>query len=569
MQTATKTRPCFRTDLVAQPIEEKGQVFVDVTDPDTGATFRFYEVEYSVASAMDGARDLQSLRAWARDEIGVEPTDDELTTVVATLAELGYLADAAASDQGGVELGQAGRAQGAEPRSSPAGEDVELGYAGAGAPAQAVVPSTSSPTPAAGLEESFEGLMEDAGAVPTEVSRAGTNPFARSNRIPISADDGEEVTTEAVSPLRRSEGSLRGRALQTDDEDGPTNIPDPASALDDDEVSVDLSDHLSIGTDDVKEAVRQSRVTKLPTAPEGADVADAADEPAAATEKASAADTPKSAASASAERAAVAKPTEPAGAAGPAKEGSPMGVALLVVLLVVAVAGLGYYGYAHLGLFGGGAQAAEPADAAAAAEPSPPTAVLEGEDVEPAFLEAPAAGAVSWIAASGATVAEGDEIAQLQGYAEAAEALEYQLGEEARLQDRLDQATAEDDRRAMRQVEEKVEEAQEGVTEAEEELSRFRVLATQSGIFEPEIEEGAELEQGATLGVIAAEARTIGVFEVGEPDAFAAGQAVTLAAEGAGEVASCDVIAMDASTITIACAPGSPVGPGDTATLRQ
>jgi hypothetical protein len=48
------SRPRFRTDLVAEPIEEAGQRFVDVIDPDTGSAFRFYDVEYSLACAMDG-----------------------------------------------------------------------------------------------------------------------------------------------------------------------------------------------------------------------------------------------------------------------------------------------------------------------------------------------------------------------------------------------------------------------------------------------------------------------------------------------------------------------------------
>ena len=60
MQTATD-RPRFRDDLVAQPLEEEGIRWVDVTDPNSGSTFRFYDVEYSIACAMDGARDIEGL----------------------------------------------------------------------------------------------------------------------------------------------------------------------------------------------------------------------------------------------------------------------------------------------------------------------------------------------------------------------------------------------------------------------------------------------------------------------------------------------------------------------------
>ena len=50
--------PRFRTDLVAEPIDDGGKRFIDVVDPDSGNGFRFFEIEYSLACAMDGARDI-------------------------------------------------------------------------------------------------------------------------------------------------------------------------------------------------------------------------------------------------------------------------------------------------------------------------------------------------------------------------------------------------------------------------------------------------------------------------------------------------------------------------------
>ncbi len=586
METAMKTRPRFRTDLVAQPIEDKGQVFVDVTDPDTGATFRFYEIEYSVACAMDGARDLEALRAWARDELGVEPSHEELSTVVATLDELGYLdhgpgaPSAASTIPGGaeaprasdVELGSAGVSPGSAPRPKAAAEDMALGQAGAGSRAEAAVPATSG----AQGEASFEGLMED-DAGSSEGSRAGTNPFARTS-LPIQAGEGDEEAVPAKpASSMGSGGALRDRARQTDDEDGPTNIPAPQSQFDEEEVSVDLSDHLSIGTDDVKEAVRQSQVMKIPEAPE----ADA--EPAKASEDAAKkkaadkaekaakeqkADKPASkSASKSAEMAAVAKPKEPPPAA---SEGSGLRVALVVILVFALLGGAGYYAVFHLGILDDGdSQAAAPADAAEPAAPPQPTAVLSEEDVEPVFLEASDAGEVSWIAETGAAVAEGDEVLRLAGYEERAEALGERIDEETELQDRLDQATAEDDRRRMQRIESRVEDAQAQVAEAEAELEAYRVLAPQDGIFEADVELGDELEAGDPMGVIAAEPRHIGVFEIDTAEAFSEGQAVTLTSEGAGEVASCEVTAAGTMTITVACPTSSPFGPGDTVGLSH
>ena len=73
----TTARPRFRTDLVAEPVEEGGHRYIDIVDPDTGNGFRFYDVEYSLACAMDGERDLvvhsraarEALDAWAEDWI--------------------------------------------------------------------------------------------------------------------------------------------------------------------------------------------------------------------------------------------------------------------------------------------------------------------------------------------------------------------------------------------------------------------------------------------------------------------------------------------------------------------
>ena len=84
-------RPRFRTDLVAECIEAEGQRFIDVIDPDTGDGFRFYEVEYSIACAMDGELDLAGLVQWAKEELGIEPSPAEIESVISTLGHLGYL----------------------------------------------------------------------------------------------------------------------------------------------------------------------------------------------------------------------------------------------------------------------------------------------------------------------------------------------------------------------------------------------------------------------------------------------------------------------------------------------
>ena len=83
--------PRFRQDLVAEPIDDGGARFIDVMDPDSGNMFRFYEVEYSLACAMDGERDVAGIVQWAQEELGLTPTPAEVRTVIATLGDLGFI----------------------------------------------------------------------------------------------------------------------------------------------------------------------------------------------------------------------------------------------------------------------------------------------------------------------------------------------------------------------------------------------------------------------------------------------------------------------------------------------
>ncbi len=183
MMLAGTERPRFRQDLFAESVDEQGATFVDVMDPDSGRVFRFYEVEFSIACAMDGERDVPGLVKWAQDELGVTPSPHEIQTVIATLGELGY-----------------------------------LDLAGAAKAAASDVPATS------GLATS--GLA--AGAVPA----ADTVVDAPALKAP------------ARTPIPVEEAPPRAAAA-------PGNVS---------EVSLDLSEHLAVGREDVQEAVRQSRV---------------------------------------------------------------------------------------------------------------------------------------------------------------------------------------------------------------------------------------------------------------------------------------------------------------------
>ena len=127
--------PRFRTDLVAEPIDDGGKRFIDVVDPDSGNGFRFFEIEYSLACAMDGARDIAGIQRWAREELGLEPSAAEVATVISTLGDLGYLEGAATTSIAADEPELAPGVVAARPTAAPMSfGDVELGTAGAAPP---------------------------------------------------------------------------------------------------------------------------------------------------------------------------------------------------------------------------------------------------------------------------------------------------------------------------------------------------------------------------------------------------------------------------------------------------
>src|SRR5262249_5747354 len=117
-------RPRFRQDLVAELIEDGGARFIDVMNPDTGNVYRFYEVEYSLACAMDGDRDVPGIVQWAKEELGLAPSPNEVRRVISTLGDLGYLDVPARADglAPGIVAGYA--------RPAMAASHVELGHAG-------------------------------------------------------------------------------------------------------------------------------------------------------------------------------------------------------------------------------------------------------------------------------------------------------------------------------------------------------------------------------------------------------------------------------------------------------
>src|SRR5688572_10667749 len=146
-------RPRFRQDLVAEAVEEGGYKFIDVGDPDSGNMFRFYEVEFSIACGMDGERDVAGIVQWAKDELGLMPSVNEVRNVISTLGQYGFLDQAPSARAAATERPTptparetelaAGVVVGQQKRPAAANIDVELGGAGSRAAAQAPMPKSA------------------------------------------------------------------------------------------------------------------------------------------------------------------------------------------------------------------------------------------------------------------------------------------------------------------------------------------------------------------------------------------------------------------------------------------
>jgi hypothetical protein len=253
-------RPRFRDDLVAQPVEEDGVRYVDVTDPNSGSTFRFYDVEYAIACAMDGAKDLAGLAEWTRAELGIETSPDELQSVVSTLADLGYLeakptngAAAGGPAAGSTEIEVAAEMEAEEP-PPPAPPD---------APVPDFADEHEAPTRVADTRSAEEVVELSADALVEVQSHPEAPPSAGGDDETSFAGINDDEKRAAKPNTVPRKPAPPPAPKPPADEPAPVVI---ANAGDED-VSVDLSAHVGLGKDEVKEAVRQSKVMMVPEIP--------------------------------------------------------------------------------------------------------------------------------------------------------------------------------------------------------------------------------------------------------------------------------------------------------------
>lgn len=538
-------RPRFRQDLLAELVDEQGARFVDVMDPDSGNLFRFYEVEYSLACAMDGERDVPGIVKWAQEELGMTPSPQEVRTVIATLGDLGFIDTGAADLAPGVVVGAAGRVQPSTP--------IELGRPGTAAPRTGPQPRAS----------------EYALGVAGSAWRHGET-----------ADPAENTDVELGAP---------GRTAR------PTPGP-PASAGSD--VSIDLSDHVAVRPADVQEAVRASKVMSAvdvpqalldtiedrPTAkaaqpvheraPEARPEAPRSDLRDARAESRDARDArpeprvgkPPLTRQPSATRPPVELQRTPAPVEQPVPTAPRSRVSpVLVVLLILAALGGGAYLVWKYLLDKPSPVVSVPVEPAAPpvkpppppAPPPPPTAKVAMEVPEPDDVKASRAGVIETILADKAAVKTGDVIVKLVGNKPIEAELFNIARDQKRMQDQI--ATLTRRRAAARAAGNRAAEnaAQNGIDDRQKtldakqalagartaDLDRFLLQAPSNGTFSPAVKQGQKIAVDDVLATIQRDAVPVATFQVADLAQFTSQKSVELAV-GKGELrVTCAIVA--------------------------
>jgi hypothetical protein len=278
MQAQANARPRLRQDLVAEAIEDSGARYIDVMDPDSGTVFRFYEIEYSIACAMDGDRDVSGIVRWAQEELGVTPSPAEVRSVISTLGDLGYLDTAPAAEQPAAPAAETPIAR-AVPIIEMDGEATSIGSLDQMQPPPAA-PATVARlqlkrTPASGLpahkqpgakqRQAEDDLAAGVVTAPRSKETVEAGDFelgASGTGAPASA----APTVQEPAIVDEMELGASGTAATRDDApaemfDIPLGVSGPGdqpaqSAPASKDVSLDLSDQMAVGLADVKEAVR-------------------------------------------------------------------------------------------------------------------------------------------------------------------------------------------------------------------------------------------------------------------------------------------------------------------------
>jgi hypothetical protein len=208
-----KLTPRFRKELPAVATETDGVPCVQVTDPETGTSFTFYEFEYDLAHQLDGQQDSDDVIAWAVANYQTALTPEAIDEFAAKLAELGFLAEGGAplaptipADSAPTTMGFAG-AQAPAPADMSApllSSDVLTELAQSGPVQEAIAKATS----ASGVPQHIG--VQVSGGVSSRIAANASRTGER--RQPPTADQVVNVPFEDVSMRFRAPAPERQRS---------------------------------------------------------------------------------------------------------------------------------------------------------------------------------------------------------------------------------------------------------------------------------------------------------------------------------------------------------------------
>ena len=96
----------LKANLVVTCVREGGIPYVDVLEPDTGRSFRFYEHEYLLAKELQPGKPYDELVRFVARRFGFETTPEAIDEFIRSVAEMGFLDQAEAEEETVQPLGE-------------------------------------------------------------------------------------------------------------------------------------------------------------------------------------------------------------------------------------------------------------------------------------------------------------------------------------------------------------------------------------------------------------------------------------------------------------------------------
>jgi hypothetical protein len=192
-----------------------------------------------------------------------------------------------------------------------------------------------------------------------------------------------------------------------------------------------------------------------------------------------------------------------------------------------------------------------------AARPAP-SAKLAERAAASVDLTAPVAGRVAWIEAAGAEVIVDAAVLKLVGYARWELQKKQALDRLAVYQDKLDKAKAANDAARAQGAQLKVDEKQSLVSQAETELAKLVIKATQAGKFEPLVKPNELIAVGAVVAKIGGGAPQLIATFTGAPASLQPDSPCAVRAKGMPDKSTaCYVETAEAGTIVVRLVDGA------------